>query len=551
MPTDTPFDIKAESDIIQAAASGDMKTLLEKITTNNVDLRASNGSTPLMFAAESGHLDAVKYLIKMGANVTLKNNEGWTTFGFALVAGQLEVIYYLLTEGGIFLYEIKKQLVGKSIRNIIILAMKMRHFNLAQYLLNHGDVDIQEKDDDANALTFLMWSILFDSIDIVAHLIQRGAFINDTSATGSTALIVASAFYRPEIIKYLLAQGANLEIKNMDGFTALSLWSIPDALVENKNECLSILTSAEQLMDLARNKTSIPLETASNNLEKLLTAGASVHQRGKGNQTPLHLAAGCGNAVLFSLLLEHNANPDAKDDCNLTPAQLAKDNGYPEFEVLVLIHQDKTLSECEHSRKYSEERLKIIEDCCFGITDPDKKFEAFFLLGKHALEHALPGLVYRAFSHIEIGKDNKAQYKEAQLCIAELYIARKISLEGNDIQQSLEFDIKETIEQKQAYVEKALYHLAHAGMSKETIRLRTGLINDYFNTPSVVNLDAEYGDPYNRDSLLKLFDKHHKLKNERDEKQKEIDFLKKQLAAKDIELETYKVKNNFPFNQLS
>lgn len=52
--------------------------------------------TPLYFAAGSGHLDIVQYLIDNGANVYLKNKNGETSLHYAAKAGHLNIVYYLV-----------------------------------------------------------------------------------------------------------------------------------------------------------------------------------------------------------------------------------------------------------------------------------------------------------------------------------------------------------------------------------------------------------------------------------------------------------------------
>ena len=60
----------------------------------------------------------------------------------------------------------------------------------------------------------------------------------------------------------------------------------------------------------------------------LLEHGAQVDPRNVAGRTPLHLAAGGGQAELVALLLEHGADPQAKDRNGWTPARWAAAFGH-------------------------------------------------------------------------------------------------------------------------------------------------------------------------------------------------------------------------------
>lgn len=61
---------------------------------------------------------------------------------------------------------------------------------------------------------------MFGKAEIAKLLIDAGALLNIQNNDGSTALITASFFCRPEIVKMLLAKNADKTIKNKYGNTA-------------------------------------------------------------------------------------------------------------------------------------------------------------------------------------------------------------------------------------------------------------------------------------------------------------------------------------------
>ena len=83
--------------LILAAQNGHLevvKYLLEKSAA--VDAKSNDGVTPLIVAAQNGYLEVVKHLLDKGATVDAKSNDGFTPLLFAAQNGHLEVVKLLL-----------------------------------------------------------------------------------------------------------------------------------------------------------------------------------------------------------------------------------------------------------------------------------------------------------------------------------------------------------------------------------------------------------------------------------------------------------------------
>jgi ankyrin repeat protein len=63
----------------------------------NVNVKSSEGVTPLMRAAFNGQVDLVRLLISSKANLNDRNNDGWTALMFASGQGNIEIVNILLT----------------------------------------------------------------------------------------------------------------------------------------------------------------------------------------------------------------------------------------------------------------------------------------------------------------------------------------------------------------------------------------------------------------------------------------------------------------------
>jgi ankyrin repeat protein len=65
----------------------------------NVNAKENDGSTPLIIASQSGHLDIVKYLVEKGANVNAADVTGVTALMFSSKIGYLDIVKYLVEKG--------------------------------------------------------------------------------------------------------------------------------------------------------------------------------------------------------------------------------------------------------------------------------------------------------------------------------------------------------------------------------------------------------------------------------------------------------------------
>ena len=81
------------------AAQGGDTDIISLIHTHlsNIESKTGEGYTPLMVAAFTGKLHAVKWFLEKGAIVACENNRGWNTLHYAAKGGDTDIISLIHT----------------------------------------------------------------------------------------------------------------------------------------------------------------------------------------------------------------------------------------------------------------------------------------------------------------------------------------------------------------------------------------------------------------------------------------------------------------------
>jgi len=159
-------------------------------------------AAPIHDAANLGDMAAVTQLLAQGADVEERNATGETPLIAAALAGRAEVVDFLLA--------------------------------------NHAKVDARND----RGLTALHAAAYGDHLKVAIALIDHGAAVDDDqNRYHTTPLIVAAEDGHTDIVKLLVAKGANLEATEVNGFTALSQagavekWETVDFLLKAGAAC--------------------------------------------------------------------------------------------------------------------------------------------------------------------------------------------------------------------------------------------------------------------------------------------------------------------------
>lgn len=222
----------------------------------------------------------------------------------------------------------------------------------------------------ANDSLFLH-AIKNDDIELISQLADKEVNINFTDQSGKTALMVAAKAGNNNLLKKLLANGAEADIKNNNGGSAImfacikgDLKTVQSLLVQDVDVnargangwgALMIASAkghvevVEQLLERKADVNTVdvydwtPLHRASyENRElvvELLLAAPEIEINAQDDQgaSALHHAAVQGNISISKRLIESGADTELTDLVGRTPQQYAAQNGYKALATMLKV----------------------------------------------------------------------------------------------------------------------------------------------------------------------------------------------------------------------
>jgi len=179
------------NDLITAVAYQDLDKV-KNLVEAGVDINyqeESAGATALIMSAMYNFGDIARYLIEKGADISIKNNTGHTALMAS--AGSSEEVFDLLVANG-------------------------------------ADMSVK-LEDGMSAFTLSISGVMSDFVGLgnAKKLLENGADVDESftsgPAEGYTCLMMAARNQRPDIVKFLAENGADVNVKAANGNTPLSL----------------------------------------------------------------------------------------------------------------------------------------------------------------------------------------------------------------------------------------------------------------------------------------------------------------------------------------
>ncbi len=318
--------LQAGADPNAAAADGET-ALMTAARTGKVDVvgaliaRGANvnakegwrGQTALMWAAIENNAAAAQALIEGGADLAARSQGGFTALLFASRGGHVDTARVLVAAGA----KVDEKLPDGT--SPLVLATINAHYELASWLLDHG-ADANAAEQGWTALHQLAWTRRpnkgfanpgpvstgsIDSLELVEILVKHGADVNARQTkeprdgyrnmldrTGATPFLLAAKSADVDLMRALLAQGADPLLPTKDNSTPLmvaagvGIWNVG----ENPGTNDEALEAVKLIFGL----------------------GGVVTAANDNGYTALHGAAHRGANDLVTWLVEKGASLDAK-----------------------------------------------------------------------------------------------------------------------------------------------------------------------------------------------------------------------------------------------
>lgn len=163
-------------------------------------------------------------------------------------------------------------------------------------------------------------------LDVCRRLIQAGARVSAASQVlGRRPLHWAALSGKPQLLSYLIEAGAEVDDVDVANRTALML-----AVEHGTLECTTMLLAFGADANIAEKRMGwTPLHQASKHGHHVAVAvlaaksGTRVNICDSGKRTALHWAAFSGDLSSVLMLLEHGADPAARDNGGCSPGMVA------------------------------------------------------------------------------------------------------------------------------------------------------------------------------------------------------------------------------------
>lgn len=209
----------------------------------DIHARSHTGATALLFAVRHGDLDTVKALLAAGADVNEARPDGATSLLIAVINGDMDLVDFLLDKGA-------NPNAEGGLTQITVQGTRASAPPLKYRRLGYSKPDSERVSPENNwgrplqaAVHVANWhqsddmiAVQFDRIRVIKALLAHGADVNGRSPMeeprwqgaryrrplqGATAFLLAAQSADVEVMRLLLANGADPKINTIDNITPL------------------------------------------------------------------------------------------------------------------------------------------------------------------------------------------------------------------------------------------------------------------------------------------------------------------------------------------
>jgi ankyrin repeat protein len=285
----------------------------------NVNARDGNERTVLMRAIEDDQVESVRFLLDHGAELETRDDSGMTAVMWSAACGSPELVLLLLKRGAVVDAQTTR---GKTA--LMFAAMESNWPEVVQHLLDHGADPLRH---DQFGVSAIFYASMGGRLDVVKKLARLGASLRETSTYNETLLTcagVAMESDNPELVRYLVAEGLDVNAADNGGETAL----MGAAKSGNLASFEALLALGADLGKRDNDGEGVLAYAADRGQRKMaaliLEKGIPVDTRGQRQTTALMVAAKSGHLATVSLLCDRGADVLARDELARTALDHAK-----------------------------------------------------------------------------------------------------------------------------------------------------------------------------------------------------------------------------------
>jgi ankyrin repeat protein len=190
--------------LIEAILKNDVAGLKAQLDAGaNPNAKGERDTTPLMYAAAYGSLDAMRLLIKAKADVNARNTFDETALLWS--ASDLDKVRLVLSQGA------NVNAASKQGRTALLIAAAHDGSEEIVKLLMKNGADPKAMDRVQN--TTLVLAALADNFPVFKMMLERGVDVNARNrARGQSPLMAAAGLNNLEAVRLLLAKGADVNL---------------------------------------------------------------------------------------------------------------------------------------------------------------------------------------------------------------------------------------------------------------------------------------------------------------------------------------------------
>ena len=271
------------------------------------------GASPLLLAAEEGHLTVVQILLEQGADINKANNVGVNPLFVAAQKNHSAVVQCLLEHGA----DVNK--VGTFGSSPLHIAALGGHLGVVKLLVEQG----ADKDKaDAEGWTALLNAAQIGHLDVVKCLLDHGADKDKANNDGVSPLYIAAQKGHLTVVHYLLEHGADKDKVKNDGDSPLFIaaqnghLTVVQCLLEHGADKDKACTDGTRFVAAQEGHFGV--------VQILLESGADKDKANNDDgYNPLHIAAQEGHTAVVQLLLQHGADMNSAANDSRLPIAVA------------------------------------------------------------------------------------------------------------------------------------------------------------------------------------------------------------------------------------